>query len=98
MAEKLPGIGGKTLDVAALTLRKDRVERQGTLAAAAYTGEDHQFVAGDRDVDVFEVVLSGPPYPDLIVLIRTGEVHSSRAIRVVGSRSPHDAPVVSTKS
>ena len=98
LTKKLPGVSGKTLDVAALTLRKDRVERQGALAAATDTGEHHQLVARDRDVDVFEIVLSGPPHPDLIVLITSGEVHSFRAIRVVGSRSPHDAPVESSKS
>ena len=50
-----------------MPLSKDRVEGQRALAAAAHPGKDHQLIAGDRDVDVFEVVLTGTPHPDHIL-------------------------------
>ena len=67
LAEELPGVCRKTLDVAALAFRKNRVEGQRALTAAADPGEDHQLVAGNRDVDVLEVVLAGAPHPNHIL-------------------------------
>ena len=67
LAEELPGVSRKTLDVAALAFRKNRVEGQRALTAAADPGEDHQLVAGNRDVDVLEVVLAGAPHPNHIL-------------------------------
>src|SRR4051794_14861342 len=51
LPEKLAGIGRQGLDVAALTLGKDRIERQGALAGTRQTGEDDELVTGDIDVD-----------------------------------------------
>ena len=70
LPQKLAGIGRQTFDVAALPLRKDRVEGERTLAASAHPGEHHQLVAGNGDVDVFEVVLPGTPHSNHIVLSR----------------------------
>ena len=67
LAEELPRIRRQTLHVAALTFRKDRVERQRALAAATHAGEHHQLVARDGDVDVFEVVLPGAAHPNHVL-------------------------------
>ena len=56
-AEKLPRIRGQRLDVSALSFGVDRVEGKRRLARARQAGHDRQPVAGDRHVDVAEVVL-----------------------------------------
>jgi hypothetical protein len=56
--EELARIGREALDVAALALRIDRVERERRLARARQAGEHHQPVARDVDVDILEVVLA----------------------------------------
>jgi hypothetical protein len=58
-SQELPGVGGERLDVAALPLGVDRVERQRGLAGAGQPRDHGQAVARDRDVDVAEVVLAG---------------------------------------
>ena len=73
LAQKLTGIGGKALHIAPLALGKDRVKGQGTLAAAAYPGENHQAIAGQGDVNVAQVVLAGPPHPDHLPQAAAGE-------------------------
>ena len=57
--QELPGVGRERLDVAALALGVDGVERQRGLARAGQAGEHHQLVARDLDVDALEVVLAG---------------------------------------
>ena len=57
LAEELPGVCGEALDVAALPLGVDRVERQRRLAGAGQSGEDDQTVARQVQVEVPEVVL-----------------------------------------
>ena len=54
--EKLPGVGGQRLDVAALSFGVDRVEGERRLARSADAGDDDQLAGGQRDVDVLEVV------------------------------------------
>jgi hypothetical protein len=44
LAEELAGIRGERLDVAALTLGVDRVERQARLARTGQPGEDDELV------------------------------------------------------
>ena len=58
-ADELAGIGGKGIHVAALAFGADRVESQRRLAAARQAGDDHQLVAGNRQVDVLQVVDTG---------------------------------------
>ena len=67
LAEKLARIGGQALDVPPLPLGKDRVEGQGALATATHTGENHQPVAGNRQINILEIVLAGTPHPDHIL-------------------------------
>ena len=66
LADELPRIGAEALDVAALPFGVDRVHRQRTLAGPARPAQDRQLVAGDRDVDVLQVVLAGTADTDLV--------------------------------
>ena len=59
LAEELPRVGRQRLDVAALALRVDGVERERALAGAGQAGDDDQLVARDVEVDAAQVVLAG---------------------------------------
>jgi hypothetical protein len=54
----LPRIGRQRLDVAPLAFGVDGVERERGFAGARKPREHHELVAGDLDVDVFQVVLA----------------------------------------
>jgi hypothetical protein len=54
------------LDVAALSLGVERVERQAGLAGARESGDDDQSIARQRDRDVLQIVLPGAPDHDLV--------------------------------
>ena len=54
------------LDITALALGIDGVERQRGLSRAAETGNDRQRVAWNLDVDIFQVVLPCPVHGDAI--------------------------------
>ena len=66
LPEELAGVGRQRLDVAALALGVDRVERQARLARARQPGYHDQRVARQRQRDVLEVVLARPRDDDLI--------------------------------
>ena len=72
LAEELARVGGERLDVAALALGEDRVERQRGLAGAGQPGEDDHRVAGQLDRHVPEVVLTGTADDELVVLVAAG--------------------------
>ncbi len=59
LPEELPGVRREGLDVAALALRIDGVERQRRFARPGEAGEDDQRVPGQLQRDVPEVVLPG---------------------------------------
>ena len=59
LTEELPGIGAQRLDVAALSLGEDGVERQRGLPRPGQPGEHDQSVPGKVEVDAAEVVLAG---------------------------------------
>ncbi len=67
LAEELPRVGRQRLDVAALPLGVDRVEREARLARAGQAGDHDERVARQRQRHVFQVVLSRPRDDDLIV-------------------------------
>ena len=46
-AQELAGIGGEAFGETALSLGKERVERQGALSAAAHAGHDDETVTGN---------------------------------------------------
>ena len=56
LLEELPRVGGEALDVPALALGEDRVERQRGFPGTAQAGEDDELVARDGDGEVLEVV------------------------------------------
>ena len=57
--EELARVGAQRLDVAALSLGVERVERERGLAAAGKAGDDGQGVAGNGDVDPAQVMDAG---------------------------------------
>ena len=59
LPQELARVGAQRLDVAALALGVDRVERQRGLAGARQARDDDQRVARQLDGDVLEVVLAG---------------------------------------
>ena len=66
LPEELAGVGGERLDVAALALGVDRVERERRLARAREPGEDDELVARQLEVDVAEVVLPRALHDDRV--------------------------------
>jgi hypothetical protein len=65
LIEELTGVGREGFDVAALSFGIDCVEGEGGFAGAAESGDDGEGVAGDLDVDIFEIVLAGAVHGDL---------------------------------
>jgi hypothetical protein len=61
LAQELAGIGRQRLDVPALALGVDGVERQRRLARAREPGEHDQLLPRQLEADVAQVVLSGTP-------------------------------------
>ena len=66
LVEELARVRRQRLDVAALALGVDRVERERRLARARQPGDHHELVAWDLDVDVLEVVLARTLDDDLL--------------------------------
>jgi hypothetical protein len=66
--QELAGIGRQALDVAALALGIDGVERQRALARARQAGQHHQLAARDVDADVLEIVLPRAAHADEVQL------------------------------
>ena len=66
LPEELARVGRERLDVAALALGVDRVEREARLARAGQPGDHDQRVARQRQRDVLEVVLARARDDDLI--------------------------------
>ena len=54
-----PSVGGERLDVPALSFRIEGIERERGLAGAGDSRYDDELVPGDRDADIFKVVLVG---------------------------------------
>ena len=57
--QELPRVSRQALDVAALALGIDGVEGKRGFAGAGQPGEHHELVAGNVEIDIFEVVLAG---------------------------------------
>ena len=67
LAEELPGIRAQAFDVATLALGVDGVEGEARLARPGQTGDDHEPVARERDVDVLEVVFARAAHDESIL-------------------------------
>src|SRR5262245_43479673 len=78
LAQELPGVGAQALDIAALTLGVDRVEREAALTAAREPGDHDESVARERDRDVLEVVFAGTANDELILGHVRGQVYANR--------------------
>ena len=63
--QKLPRVGGKALDVAALPFGIEGVEREAALAAAAEAAEDDQLAMRDVEVDRLQVMNPNAPQRDV---------------------------------
>ena len=94
LPEELPGVRRQRLDVAALALGVDRVERQRRLARARQPGEHDQLVARQHEVDVAEVVLARPADDDRVAHCASGV--AARASRRANICSPASGPLRAT--
>ncbi|OPZ82265.1 MAG: hypothetical protein BWY77_00253 [bacterium ADurb.Bin431] len=68
--EKLPGVGGEGLDVAALSLGIKGVEGEGGFAAPREAGDHDQPVARDFEIDILEIVFAGAANDDMLFFHR----------------------------
>jgi hypothetical protein len=68
LAQKLPGIGTEGFYVAALSLGKNGIEGQGRFTRPRHPCKHNQLVAGQLQVNIFEVVLPGSPNANDIVV------------------------------
>ena len=67
LAQKLAGIAGQAFHIPALTVCIDGIKCQTGFAGAGQSCHDHQFVAGQRQVHVFQIVFSGSFDDDAVV-------------------------------
>src|SRR5690606_8869656 len=67
VSQKAAGVRGKAFHIPPLPFGVNGIKRQRGLAASADAGNDHQFVAGEGDVDVFEVMFPGADDLNLLV-------------------------------
>ena len=66
LPEEVPSVGAERLDVAALTLRVHRLERERGLARPREAGDDRELLARDGHVDVLQVVFGGTADDDVV--------------------------------
>ena len=59
LSQEHSGVGAEAFHIAALPLGINGVKGQAGLAAAGKTGDYHQLVSGNLQIDVFQVVLPG---------------------------------------
>ena len=62
--QELPGIRRQALDVAALALGIERIERQARLARARQAGDHDEAIPRDVEIDVLQVVGARAAHPD----------------------------------
>ncbi len=82
LPEELARVGAQRLDVAALALGVDRVERQRGLARARQSGDDDKRVTRQLEADVLEIVLAGAADDDAIVLGHSPIVGGRTDVRI----------------
>ena len=67
--QKLARIGGKAFHITALAFGIQGVERQRRFAAARQAGHHHELMAGNVEIDVFQVVGAGAADADGVVVV-----------------------------
>ncbi len=80
LPKKLASVGGERLDIAALPLGIDGIESEGGLARTAESGDNDQLIARDVDIDILEIVLSGPPDRDIFLHRANSSTYFARKI------------------
>ena len=76
--QKLAGVGGQALHIAALALGIQRVKGEAGFARAAQSRNHHQLVAGDVQVDIFQIVGARTADADGLLLQCPGKVGAVR--------------------
>ena len=66
LTQKLSGIRGQRFHISALSFRVKGIKGKGAFPGAADTCKDHQFISGNGQIYIFQVVLSGTPDDDFI--------------------------------
>ena len=79
----LPHVGGETLEVAALALGEQRVERQAALSGAGHASEDGEFAEWNLDIQAAQVVDANAEKPNrqIRTLPRLGALTQRQGLR-----------------
>ena len=64
--QELPRVRGQRFDVAALAFRVQRIERERRLSGTRQAGDDDELVARNRQVEILQIVGTGPTQRDLV--------------------------------
>jgi hypothetical protein len=64
--QELSGIRGQGLDVAALAFGVQRIERKRRLSRTGQTRDDDELIARNRQVEILQIVGSGPTQRDAV--------------------------------
>ncbi len=62
--EELPGVRRKSLDIPALTLRKQGVESQRAFPRTAQTGDNDELIQRQIEVEILEIIVPDAPEAD----------------------------------
>ena len=62
LPQKLTGIGGQRLHIAALSLRINGIKCERGFSASGQTGQDNQLIARNPHLNILQIVLSGTFY------------------------------------
>ena len=90
LVKKLTSVCGERLDVASPPLSVKRVERQRGLPRARNASNDDEFIPGDIDIDIFEIVLARAADAD--------EIHSIKLSKQeVGLALPGDGLMIDSE-
>ncbi len=92
LAQELPRVRAQRLDVAALPLGVERVERQARLARAAHPREHHELALRAPEPIDAQVVLPRPEHLDEIRLARRVEELERRPVSSAGSGARRRRP------
>ena len=68
LLDELPRVGRHAVEEAALAFGEEDVEGEGRFARSAESGDDDEFVAGDFERNIFQVVLAGAGDADAVVV------------------------------
>ena len=67
LSQELAGVGGQTFHIAALSFRVNRIKCEAGLAGTGKSRKHNQFISGNGQIDIFQIVLSGTPNHNFII-------------------------------